>query len=118
VSINGGGGGTGSCHVAYTISPQNTSAFGATLAITNNGTSTLSNWTLTWTFANGQTIANSWNGTVTQASGNVSVSQQAGQTWQNIPPGGSYTGFGFNGTWNGTTNAIPTTFSLNGVVCN
>jgi cellulose 1,4-beta-cellobiosidase len=117
VTVKGGGGG-GACHVAYTITPQNTSAFGATLAITNNGTSTLSNWTLTWTFANGQTIANSWNGTATQVGANVSVSQQTGQTWQNIPPGGSYTGFGFNGTWNGTTNSIPTAFSLNGVACN
>jgi len=119
VTVKGGGGtGGGACHVAYTITPQNTSAFGATLAITNNGTSTLSGWTLTWTFANGQTIANSWNGTETQSGATVSVSEQTGQTWQDIPPGGSYTGFGFNGTWNGTTNAIPTAFTLNGVACN
>ena len=48
---------------------------------------------------------------------NVTVSEQSGQSWENIPAGGSYSGFGFNGTWNGTTNAIPTAFSLNGTAC-
>ena len=36
---------------------------------------------------------------------------------ENIPANGSYSGFGFNGNWNGTTNAIPTNFALNGTVC-
>ena len=102
------------CKVVYTISPQNTSAFGASVSIQNTGSTTLSNWSLTWSFANGQTIASSWNGAVAQSGANVTVSEQAGQTWQNIPAGGSYSGFGFNGTWNGVTNAIPTAFSLNG----
>jgi hypothetical protein len=106
------------CKVVYTISPQNTSAFGATVSIQNTGTTILSNWSLTWSFANGQTISGSWNGTVTQSGANVTVSEQAGQTWENIPAGGSYSGFGFNGTWNGTTNAIPTNFALNGTACN
>ena len=106
------------CKVTYTISPQNTSQFGATVSIQNLGTTTLSNWSLTWSFANGQTIANSWNGAVSQSGANVTVSEQAGQTWQNIPAGGSYTGFGFNGTWNGTTNAVPTNFAVNGTACN
>jgi len=34
-----------------------------------------------------------------------------------IAAGASYTGVGFNGTWNGATNAIPTAFSLNGTAC-
>jgi len=105
------------CTVNYTITPQNSSSFGATVAIKNSGTSTLSNWTLTWSFANGQTIANSWNGTVSQTGANVSVSQQAGQTWESIPAGGTYMGFGFNGTWNGVTNSVPVAFSLNGTAC-
>ena len=105
------------CKVTYTISPQNSSQFGATVSIQNTGTTTLSNWSLTWSFANGQTIANSWNGAVSQSGANVAVSEQAGQTWQNIPAGGSYTGFGFNGTWNGTTNAVPTNFAVNGTAC-
>jgi hypothetical protein len=107
----------GACAVTYTTSPQNTSQFGATISIKNNGSTTLSNWSLAWSFANGQTISGSWNGAVTQSGANVTVSEQAGQTWENIPAGGSYSGFGFNGTWNGVTNAKPTAFSLNGTAC-
>jgi hypothetical protein len=103
--------------VTYTISPQNSSNFGASVVIKNNGTTALSNWVLTWSFANGQTIASSWNGAVSQSGANVTVSEQSGQSWENIPAGGSYSGFGFNGTWNGTTNAVPAAFSLNGTAC-
>jgi fibronectin type 3 domain-containing protein len=110
-------GGSSTCEVDYVISPQNSSAFGAAITIKNKGTTTLSNWSLTWTFANGQTISGSWNGTVSQSGANVKVSEQSGQTWENIPAGGSYNGFGFNGTWNGVTNAIPTNFALNGTAC-
>jgi len=107
----------GACEVDYTISPQNSSQFGAAITIKNNGSTTLSGWVLTWSFANGQTISGSWNGTVSQSGANVTVSEQSGQSWENIPAGGSYSGFGFNGTWNGTTNAIPKAFSLNGTAC-
>jgi len=31
--------------------------------------------------------------------------------------GATYTGMGFNGTWNGTTNAVPTSFAVNGTTC-
>ncbi|MGD0098685.1 MAG: cellulose binding domain-containing protein [Terracidiphilus sp.] len=118
LTLNVTSSGTGSaCTVDYTISPQNSSQFGAAIKIINGGSTTLSNWTLTWSFANGQTIASSWNGAVSQSGANVTVSEQSGQTWENIPAGGSYSGFGFNGTWNGTTNAIPAAFSLNGTAC-
>jgi glucuronoarabinoxylan endo-1,4-beta-xylanase len=110
--------GSGSaCTVDYTITSQWQGGFGAAITIVNGGSSTLSNWTLSWSFANGQTISSSWNGNVSQSGANVTVSEQAGQSWQNIPAGGSYTGFGFNGTWNNAANAIPAAFSLNGTAC-
>lgn len=112
-----GGGGGGACTVDYVITPQNSSSFGAAVTIKNGGTTTLTGWVLKWSFANGQTIASSWNGTVSQSGANVTVSEQSGQSWENIPPGGSYSGFGFNGNWNGITNAIPTAFLLNGTSC-
>jgi hypothetical protein len=34
-----------------------------------------------------------------------------------IAANGTLSGIGFNGTWNGTTNAIPTAISLNGTAC-
>ena len=34
-----------------------------------------------------------------------------------VAAGGSVSGIGFNGTWNGTTNAVPTSFAVNGTTC-
>jgi hypothetical protein len=109
------GGGT-ACHVVYTISPQNSSAFGAAITIQNTGSTAFSNWTLTWTFANGQTIASLWNGAETQSGSKVTVNSLSYNG--NIPAGGSYSGMGFNGAWNGTANAVPTSFAVNGTTCN
>jgi VCBS repeat-containing protein len=107
---------TGSgCTIDYTISPQNSTAFGAAITIVNNGSTALSSWTLAWSFANGQTISSLWNGNETQSGANVTVTNESYNG--SIPAGGSYTGVGFNGTWSGTTNAIPTAFSLNGTAC-
>ena len=120
-SSGGGGGGGGStgggfaCHVAYTVSSQWAGGFGAAITINNTGTAAITNWTLTWTFANGQTITQLWNGNVTQGGANVSVTNQSYNG--SIAAGGSYSGMGFNGAWNNTTNAAPTSFAVNGVAC-
>ena len=110
-----GGGGSGSCEVDYTISNSWSGGFGAAIAIKNTGTSALSSWTLTWSFANGQTITQLWNGTETQSGANVTVKNLSYNG--SIPAGGSVTGMGFNGTWNNSTNAIPAAISLNGTAC-
>jgi hypothetical protein len=112
---SGGGGGSGSCVVDYTISNSWGGGFGAALTIKNTGTSALSSWTLTWSFANGQTITQFWNGTEAQSGSNVTVKNLSYNG--SIPAGGSVTGLGFNGTWNNSTNAIPATISLNGTAC-
>ena len=103
------------CNVMYTISPQNTSAFGAAITIENTGTSAWTNWALTWTFANGQTVSQLWNGIESQSGANVTVTNESYNG--SVAAGGSVSGVGFNGTWNGTTNAIPTNFELNGTAC-
>lgn len=104
-----------SCSVGYTISSQWGGGFGAALTINNTGTTAISSWTLTWSFANGQTVSELWSGTATQSGANVTVTNLSYNG--SIPAGGSVTGVGFNGTWNNSTNAIPTSFSLNGVTC-
>ncbi|MGA7830769.1 MAG: cellulose binding domain-containing protein, partial [Terracidiphilus sp.] len=104
------------CKVIYTISSQWAGGFGAAINIQNTGTTAISNWTLTWAFANGQTVTELWNGTVTQSGANVTVKSMSYNG--SIPAGGSYSGMGFNGTWNNITNAIPASFALNGTVCN
>jgi cellulase/cellobiase CelA1 len=107
--------GTSKCTVDYTISSQWQGGFGAALAIVNNGSTALTSWTLTWTFANGQTITQLWNGVETQSGANVTVKNMSYNG--SIPAGGTLSGMGFNGTWNNTTNAIPTAISLNGTAC-
>jgi len=104
-----------SCHVVYTVNSQWPGAFDASLTIQNNSTTALSNWTLTWTFANGQKVTQSWGGNVTQSGATVTVHNTS--NGGPIPANGSYSSFGFNGSWNNATNATPTTFTLNGTVC-
>jgi len=96
------------------ISPQNSNAFGAAITI-NNGSTALTSWTLVWTFANGQTIQSLWNGIETQSGATVTVTNESYNG--SIAAGGSLTGIGFNGNWNGVTNAVPTAISLNGTAC-
>jgi len=103
------------CSVVYTISPQNSGAFGGTVTINNTGTTAWTSWTLTWTFANGQTITSFWNGIETQSGANVTVASEIYNG--HVAAGASTSGLGFNGTWNGATNAIPTSFAVNGNTC-
>ena len=108
-------GGAGGCTMDYTISPQNTSAFGAAITLVNNSTTAWTSWKLTWTFANSQTISSLWNGNETQSGAAVTVTNESYNG--SIAAGATLTGIGFNGTWNGTTNAVPTSISLNGIAC-
>jgi hypothetical protein len=108
-----GNGGSG-CTVDYVISPQNSSAFGAAITI-KNGSTAITSWTLTWAFANGQTVSQLWNGIESQSGANVTVKNESYNG--SIAAGGTLSGIGFNGTWNGTTNAVPTAISLNGTAC-
>ncbi len=103
------------CTIDYVIQPQNTSAFGANITINNTGTTALTSWTLSWAFANGQTITQLWNGAGTQSGASVTVTNESYNG--SIAAGASYSGVGFNGTWNGVTNAVPTAISLNGMAC-
>jgi len=103
------------CSVGYTINSQWPGGFGAAITINNTGTTAVSSWTLTWAFANGQTISQLWNGNATQSGANVTVTNESYNG--SIPAGGSLTGIGFNATWNNSTNAVPASFALNGVTC-
>jgi len=103
------------CTVNYSISSQWPGGFGAAISIVNNSSTALTSWTLTWSFANGQTITQFWNGTETQSGANVTVNNMSYNG--SIPAGGTLSGMGFNGTWNNTTNGIPASFALNGTTC-
>ncbi|GCF10234.1 hypothetical protein KDI_37980 [Dictyobacter arantiisoli] len=101
------------CSVHYAITSQWAGGFGASVTINNTGTTTINGWTLTWTFANGQTITQIWNGTPTQSGASVSVTDVS---YNATISSGSNANFGFNGAWSGS-NTNPTLFTLNGVPC-
>ncbi|KQY23486.1 1,4-beta-xylanase [Cellulomonas sp. Root485] len=105
------GPGTG-CSVSYTATSWST-GFTASVKITNLG-SAINGWTLTWAFPGNQTITQAWSTTATQ-SGNQVTAKNVGYNPQ-IPAGGTIE-FGFNGAYSGS-NPSPTSFSLNGTVCN
>ena len=108
-------GGGSSCHVAYSIVNQWPGGFQAAITLNNTGQSNWTNWTLTWTFANGQSITNLWNGAATQSGGSVRVNNLSYNG--SIAAGGSYNGVGFTATWNNATNPAPQSFAVNGTAC-
>lgn len=103
------------CSVSYAVTNQWPGGFQAGITIKNTGTTAFSSWTLSWSFANGQTITQLWNGAETQSGANVTVSNLSYDG--SIPAGGSVTGVGFTGTWNNAANSIPASFAVNGVTC-
>lgn len=115
VTVGGGNNnGGGACHVGYTITNQWTPGFQVGLSIDNTSATAINGWTLSWTFANGQTVTQLWNGAATQSGPTVTVKNLNYNA--SIPAGGSYKDTGFTGTWSGT-NSIPTAFTLNGATC-
>ncbi|MDW4903925.1 cellulase family glycosylhydrolase [Streptomyces sp. ADMS] len=114
VTTSPGGGNPGAgCSVAYRVVGEWQGGFQGDITLRNTGTTALTNWTLGFTFANGQTINNMWGGTPTQSGGNVSVTPASYTA--TIPAEGSVT-VGFIGA-KGATNTAPTTFTLNGTTC-
>lgn len=102
------------CGVTYTVTSTWQGGFGADVKITNLGDAVTS-WSLKWTFASGQTVAQAWNADVTLNTSQVTATNVSYNGA--IPTGGS-TSFGFNGAMPGSgTPTVPTDFTLNGVAC-
>ncbi|MEV7231275.1 glycoside hydrolase family 48 protein [Polymorphospora sp. NPDC051019] len=103
-----------SCDVVYATNDWN-SGFTANVTIKNLGDPINNGWTLGWTFPNsGQRVTQSWSSTVTQNGSQVTAVNAA---WNASIPTGGTVDFGFNGTHTGN-NPKPTSFTLNGTVCN
>lgn len=71
------------------------------------GSAAIRSWTVTWTFANGESISQIWNGTLTANGANISV---APVSYNGALAAGGSTSFGFLGT--GTPGA-----SVTGLTC-
>jgi cellulose 1,4-beta-cellobiosidase len=107
-----GGEPAGACTVAYTASSWNT-GFTGSLRITNDSATPLQGWTLTFDFANGQTISQGWSAQYAQSGSTVTVTPAA---WNTTLGAGASVEIGFNGSHSGT-NTEPTSFELDGAAC-
>ncbi|MCX5231285.1 glycoside hydrolase family 9 protein [Streptomyces sp. NBC_00233] len=102
-----------SCSVTYRVESSWGNGFTATVAVKNTGTSTISGWTLGWTFAGDQKIGSAWNATVSQ-SGSAVTARDSG--WNGTLTAGASASVGFQATYTGA-NAAPTRFALNDAIC-
>ncbi|ROP40822.1 cellulose-binding domain-containing protein [Saccharothrix texasensis] len=101
------------CDVAYVVTDQWRSGFGARVTLTNLG-DPLPGWTLEWEFTAGQRITSeTWNGVFSQSGSAVRVKNTA---YNGALATGRSVTVGFNGAWSGS-NPAPTSFSVDGVPC-
>ncbi|MFD8304457.1 glycoside hydrolase family 6 protein [Streptomyces sp. NPDC059690] len=101
------------CTVDYKIQSQWDTGFTAAVTITNNA-SAKSSWSLKWSYAGDQRVTNGWSAKITQSGAAVTA---ANETYNAALATGGSVSFGFNGSYSGT-NAVPATFTLDGVTCN
>ncbi|PRX50923.1 mannan endo-1,4-beta-mannosidase [Prauserella shujinwangii] len=113
VTTRPGSGGSAPCTVGYRVGNQWPGGFQAELTVRNDGSDPIEDWTLRWTFADGQRVTSLWNARVTQTGARVSVT---GEPHTAVIPAGGSIGFGFLGTWTGG-NTDPEDFTLDGTAC-
>ncbi|WP_405865137.1 glycoside hydrolase family 6 protein [Streptomyces sp. NBC_01515] len=101
------------CSVDYKVQNQWGTGFTAAVTITNNGAAK-SSWAAKWSYAGNQQITSGWNAKISQSGTAVTA---ANETYNGSLGTGSSVSFGFNASYSGT-NALPTTFTLDGVTCN
>src|SRR5579884_493092 len=100
------------CSAVYTIGWQTPSDsppdFGVTVTVTNNAAYAISTWNVSWNFTAGQAIiaGSPYSATVVQ-NGTTVTATPAGSYNATLAPGASTT-WGFHGTYNGTSNPVPT----------
>jgi hypothetical protein len=101
-----------SCSAAYTVAWQTPSNsppdFGATVTVTNNASYAISGWTVTLTYAGGQTVVagSPYSANVSQSGDIVTATGLTGDN-ASLAAGASTT-FGFDADYNGTSNPAPT----------
>lgn len=101
------------CKISYTVQNQWTTGFTSNITLTNSGTTSLSSWTLVFSFPGNQLVTQGWGGTFTQQSSNVTVTSFS---YNSALAPGANVALGFNGSYSGT-NVAPSTFTVNGITC-
>jgi len=102
------------CRIDYSkVDWEGGGGFRADVTLANVGGSDYAGWTLGWKYSGDQSVLGAWNGVVEQVGSDVKVS--AGEWNRSVAPGESTTVV-LVGTVT-TSNAIPSSFSVNGTVC-
>lgn len=94
---------TSPCTASYRVVAQWPGGFQAEVTV-RAGTTALNGWTVGWSFVNGQRITQIWNGTASTNGADVTVRNMS---YNGSVPANQSTTFGFLGSWNGGTNAVP-----------
>ena len=103
------------CSVAYSVTGSWPGGFQGGVTVTNNATTAVNGWTLTWTWPNsGEVITQLWDGAVSQSGTAVTVTSASYNG--TIGASGGTVNFGFLADDSGVTTA-PSAFYLNGKVC-
>ncbi|MFJ8940318.1 glycoside hydrolase family 6 protein [Streptomyces sp. NPDC102365] len=101
------------CTVEYKVQNQWDTGFTTAVKVTNNSAAK-SSWAVKWSYAGNQKVTSGWNAKLSQSGTAVTA---ANENYNGTLATGGSVSFGFNGTYSGT-NALPTTFTLDGVTCN
>ncbi|MGN9908790.1 cellulose binding domain-containing protein [Phytohabitans sp. LJ34] len=90
------------CTATYAVTGQWGGGFQAEVRVTA-GSSAIRGWTVTWTYANGQRVTQSWNATVTTSGSTVTARNV---DYNGTLAAGATATFGFLGSWTGS-NPVP-----------
>jgi len=91
------------CSAVYSVQTDWGSGFTAQLTVTNNGTTAITGWTVTYSYTGNQTLSNGWNGTWTQSGKTVTVANLSYNG--SLAVGAQATGIGANFAYSGTNTA-------------
>ena len=97
------------CAVTYKQLGQWQGGFQGEVTVTNRGSVSGRSWTATLTFADGQTVSQSWGGTHTQAGSEVRFSNAA---WNGALGAGASATAGFIGSWTSANTAPRATCTI------
>jgi endoglucanase len=98
------GAASASCSASYSVTTDWGTGFQVALNITNNGSTAITGWTITYSYTGNQTLANGWDGTWTQSGETVTVTNES---YNGDLAAGASTPAGANFNYSGT-NAAPT----------
>jgi endoglucanase len=93
---------TASCSAAYSVTTDWGSGFTAAITVTDNGSSAITGWTLTYAYTGNQALTQGWSGNWTQSGESITVTNES---WNGSLAAGASTGIGANFSYSGTNTA-------------